>query len=1318
MSPLVLILIGSIAFVAIAVAAIALLRTRIAVARRISQTSAGVWSELRQWLRNLLLLDLRRSMREGVAALRHAIGKRTFRYDRPWYVMIGPAGAGKTAMLRSLTSPNPIADSGMLNWGIFRDGVVLDLAGTYSIPADQPAWYTYRRRVWKAFRRLLLYHRERRPLDGIVVVLPLSDIAQFEEGQQQQARLLADRLTELCRRIGMVLPVYVVVTHADQLGGFGAFVDALPAEQRHSILGWNSPYAPETLFDDTWAEQAIGSVIAQLDALQFDLLGRSRSPATLFGLQHSFEQIIEPVGQWLDVLFNRDKRSPWLALRGIYFVGATPTPSVPTESSTGTTADLCFVGDLFRTKIFREPAVARPKRRHLVRRSYASVAAHVATAAIVVGMITATAVQWKELRRRADTLQQVLEQIRDDRKSFRYEREKLQNPYYYADKTRQYLAYFATLEHNRLFSYGLPPSWIGALHNRLRSVLAQSLREVVMTGMKEEFLRRAQLITDPNATYLPADTLNLRRFDLATTPEYVAFARYVQAVAEFEYHAGLYNALAVPHRDQRLAKVIDYLYQARIEDDVAQLIESDYRLMERVRVEPVLIDQLRQRFAEKALRMVEQCTEHATLGNAVTSSVAALTTAYATVRSNTTDDEIVAAFTRLAVSLDRLAAALKHPNTEWMSREVFVPDATTKKLLERVAVSRLLGGTIRAVFERRMDSLFTVMRLQLVNTTVGMRNESSDSTAVVYLHPETKRFQLTPPMEKTAAAFVEWRKQPFAVLDGSRQQLSSLQSQLGPSQHIIWNATSLKIVTPTIEAYVKFLNDQMNLFPTELQVPAERVLQRGLQRTIQDIVVRAASVQTISGRMGEDDFSMEAQSLQEAAPHLIAALRQLSTSSDGSGHQLATILARQVAGLLSIMSSWLAERSLYSVSITDTKLLQWKPNQSVLSLAFDVQTTEEAQEYLARQREPIEQWCKQYVLPLLNFYSSSGIAPQASLSTQNSSTIRQWMLIARTLEGYTTKAPNNSLAKLEEFIVSLGNITLQTPLELQKAVIQRGAHSQEDYFARKIREIATDIRRGIIANADRRFHEDYRSIYQATTAIQRYFPFGLSNQDADPATVRSYLTSISNELAFARLLTALGGSIPDNHSQILAQLARAQEFFRPVTFASDPTSGAYTITMTYRTNAASEQNAAAVYTKVSVQSPNGQETGKLLFTPGEQATLQWRPGDQLSVDIRWAKESGIVPVQWIEGKYQLTDPRTASFRWGGMWSLLRMIANHSTNDASSKLRLMFRVLASAPVTGATTQEPTMVLYFDVDISPSSSDGILQIPFIGTLPAPR
>jgi hypothetical protein len=65
-----------------------------------------------------------------------------------------------------------------------------------------------------------------------------------------------------------------------------------------------------------------------------------------------------------------------------------------------------------------------------------------------------------------------------------------------------------------------------------------------------------------------------------------------------------------------------------------------------------------------------------------------------------------------------------------------------------------------------------------------------------------------------------------------------------------------------------------------------------------------------------------------------------------------------------------------------------------------------------------------------------------------------------------------------------------------------------------------------------------------------------------------------------------------------------------------------------------------------------------------------------------------------------------------------MIANHSTNDASSKLRLMFRVLASAPVTGATTQEPTMVLYFDVDISPSSSDGILQIPFIGTLPAPR
>ncbi len=1325
MTPLLWILVGSIAVIALLVGLVMLLRMRVALARQVSETSVGVWKELRQWFRKLFVLDLRRSMRDGIAALRGAIRTRTFRYDRPWYLMIGPAGSGKTTLLRTLAEPHGVSDSGVLNWGIFRDGVLLDLAGQFSAPPSPQPWYAYGRRLWRTFKRLLIFHRERRPLDGIVLVLPATDIASFDEERRRIAAHLAAQLHGLSQRIGMTLPVYVVVTGADHLRGFTAFVEALPASERQRILGWNSPYAPEALFKRSWGEEALTAVLERISAVQFDLLARSNRPVELFGVYDSFSALIEPVQNWLESIFGGAERSPSLILRGLYFTGATAgelTTTLPHQPSEGSLPahQIAFVSDLFRSKIFCEPSVAQPKRRHLVRRSYASVAAHVATAIIAVGMLVTVAVQWKDLRQRSSVLLQVMEQIRDDRQSYRYEREKLQNPYYYADKTRQYLSYFATLENHRLFSYGLPPSWFGMLHNQMRRAIAKSLREVVMAGMKEEFLRRAQLLTDPNATYLPADTLSLRRLTLATTPEYVAFARYVQAVAEFEYHAGLYNSLAAPHRDQRLAKVIDYLYQAGIEGDVAQLIESDYRLMQQVRVEPVMLEQLRTRFSEKALVMVERCTEKATRNNAVTAAVATIVEAFAMLRSSSSDDDaVVAAFAQLSGALERLHQALALPETEWIWREVFIPDAATKKLLERVATSRLLGGTIRAEFERRMDSLFTVMRLQLLTSSVPMQTESSDSTTVVTINAETKRLQLSPPMQKTLAAFAEWRKQPFAIVDGStRQRISTLVDQLGPAQSIIWNSTLLKTIPPAIEAYLKFLNEQMIQFPAELQVPSERVLQRGLQRSIEDIVVRAASVQTVSRHAGEDELSLSVQSLAESAPALTAALRQLSSSSDGSGRQLATVLGKGIAHQLSILSGWLADRSLYTASITDTKLLQWKPTQSVRALAFDAETAEDAQEYLARQREPIEQWNKQYASPLLAFYSSAGIGALASLSTREMSEIRQWQLIARTLEGYAAKAPNNSLARLEEFIIGLGTITMLTPVELQKAVIQRTSGPAEDYFARKIRDIATDIQRGIVLNADSRFQDDYRKIYRATTAIQRYFPFGQSSQDADPAMVRSYFATITNELAFARVLTALGGTIPDAQSHVLTQLAAAQEFFSPVLFAADATSGAYTVTLTYRTNSAAEQNASVVYGKVVVQSPNGQESGKLLFTPGEQATVQWRPGDQIGIEIRWAKDAGIVPVQSLDAAYRLTNSRTASFRGSGVWSLLRLLADHLVQDGGGTPRLRFRVMASAPANPAVTSDPMLVLYFDVNINPSASGGRLQIPFISTLPAPR
>lgn len=51
-------------------------------------------------------------MNEAIAALKRSSGKRNFLYEVPWYVVIGPPGAGKTTALVNSGLNFPLAGSG------------------------------------------------------------------------------------------------------------------------------------------------------------------------------------------------------------------------------------------------------------------------------------------------------------------------------------------------------------------------------------------------------------------------------------------------------------------------------------------------------------------------------------------------------------------------------------------------------------------------------------------------------------------------------------------------------------------------------------------------------------------------------------------------------------------------------------------------------------------------------------------------------------------------------------------------------------------------------------------------------------------------------------------------------------------------------------------------------------------------------------------------------------------------------------------------------------------------------------------------------
>lgn len=222
-----------------------------------------------------------------------------------------------------------------------------------------------RQNDWQKALAAIVRSRAQRPLDALVITLPLEAL---REGPTHPATANLLRNCQQIQRVcGLSLPIYLFISGLETQEGTMALWEKLP----QTLIGSSIPAAREAVWKPQWIDEALDNTraslrqaITELGALE----GETRSE--LFRLPEFFPPLAAPLHDLFDTLLSSNARDEPPMLRGIWFVARGIRDDKPA---------MHFCHSLLTGKIAAESGLALPVRRLLrlnLRRHFVTLACY------------------------------------------------------------------------------------------------------------------------------------------------------------------------------------------------------------------------------------------------------------------------------------------------------------------------------------------------------------------------------------------------------------------------------------------------------------------------------------------------------------------------------------------------------------------------------------------------------------------------------------------------------------------------------------------------------------------------------------------------------------------------------------------------------------------------------------------------------------------------------------------------------------------------------------------------------------------------------
>jgi type VI secretion system protein ImpL len=383
---------------------------------------------------------LRDRFEEAVAMLKQNQRRGHSLYELPWYVIIGAPGAGKTTVLVNSGLQFPTAQRGQsaalrgiggtrnCDWWFSDEAVFLDTAGRYTTQdsdagADSAGW--------GEFLSLLKKYRQRRPLNGVLVAMSALDLMTQNSGAREaHVAAVRRRIEELNDRLGIRLPVYLLITKSDLIAGFSEYFDDLTQEGRAQV--WGVTFDAERGRNAEAAESYPAEFDALVTRLNERVLARvddERDPrrrVLAFGFPQQMASLRQGLTQFVRDVFASTRFERAILLRGVYFTSGTQegTPvdrllgalgrrfGMAADVAPGSRGKAYFIERLLKNVVIPESGLAGVNRRLELRKGALQLAAYCGMIVLAVLVIMVLTMNYRDSRSYLGDVEQALADVR------------------------------------------------------------------------------------------------------------------------------------------------------------------------------------------------------------------------------------------------------------------------------------------------------------------------------------------------------------------------------------------------------------------------------------------------------------------------------------------------------------------------------------------------------------------------------------------------------------------------------------------------------------------------------------------------------------------------------------------------------------------------------------------------------------------------------------------------------------------------------------------------------------------------------------------